>query len=186
MKKIIFSIIMIVLFASCKDNFLSLTPPTQLSEKDYFKNEKELFDALTSAYSGLYGWHTRYNGINNLCADILSDDVKAGGGDGGDIVAYQCLDNYTMNYINQPFWLWIEGYWGAYRANLVIDKSSKVTGNATNISRMKAEAYFLRALNYYWLWQYYGNIIILDHNLVDPNEYYTQNNLHRMKYMPFW
>lgn len=174
MKKIILSILMIAMLASCNDNFLSLSPPTQLSEKDYFKNEKELSDALTSAYSGLYGWHTRYNGINNLCADILSDDMKAGGGDGGDIVAYQCLDNYSMNYINQPFWLWIEGYWGAYRANLVIDKAPNVTGNATNIARMKAEAYFLRALNYYWLWQYYGNIIILDHNLTNPNEYYTQ------------
>lgn len=173
MKKIIFSIVIMIGLASC-DSFLSLTPPTQLSEKDYFKNEDEIFDALTSAYSGLYWWHTRYNGINNLCADILSDDMKAGGGDGGDIVAYQCLDDYSVNYINQPFWLWIEGYWGAYRANLVLDKVSGVKDNSANIARMTAEAHFLRTLNYYWLWLYYGNIIILDHNLANPDEYYTQ------------
>jgi len=174
MKKYTLLIFMITLLASCNDSFLSLSPPTQLAEKDYFKNEKELSDALTAAYSGLYGWATNYNAVNSLCSDILSDDMKAGGGDGGDIIAYQCLDNYSMNYINQPFWIWIEGYRDAYRANLVLDKAPGVKGNAANIARMVAEAHFIRTLNYYWLWEYYGNLIILDHNLTVPGEYYTQ------------
>jgi hypothetical protein len=155
---------------------LELNPKTEISEQEYFQTETDIFKALTGVYDRLQaGYDDGSHNYVSLCADILSDDLNAGGGDATDIAILQGLDSYTVSSITNPNGLWRSNYRGINRANTIIEKIPQAKGSAEVLARYKAEAHLLRDFFYYWLWQYYGNVVILEANISDPAEYYTQS-----------
>lgn len=173
MKRYIFIISLIFVFGACTD-FLELNPKTQISEQEYFKTESDIFKALTGVYNVLQAGHDGSHYYFSLSADVMSDDLNAGGGDATDIVILQVLDNFTVSPITNPGGLWSQYYKGINRANTVIAKIPQASGNPEVLSRYKAEAHLLRSVYYYWLWLYYGNLVILTENIENPSEYYSQ------------
>lgn len=109
-----------------------------------------------------------------LCSDIMSDDINTGGGDATDQPKLQVLNNFTASPITSPSALWWQYYKGVYRANTLLAKIPSAKGDPEKLKRMETETYLLRSIFYYWLWQYYGNLIILTENISNPVEYYTQ------------
>lgn len=176
MKRNIIAISMFLVLSSCTD-FLELNPKTAISEDEYFKTENDIFQALTGVYDILQEGHSGPHYYFSLCADILSDDLNAGGGDATDIAILQVLDNYTMSSITSPSGLWSQYYKGINRANMILEKIDGASGDAETLARYRTEAYLLRDVFYYWLWIYYGNIIVLEKNVTNPSEYYTQTQL---------
>ncbi|MCL3852805.1 RagB/SusD family nutrient uptake outer membrane protein [Parabacteroides sp. GYB001] len=176
MKKyaIILGIGLCLSLGSCND-FLDVNPKTEISEEEYFKNENEIFKALTGVYDILQAGHNDPHYYFSFCADIMSDDLNAGGGDATDLMILQVLDNFTMSPITAPHGLWNQYYKGINRANTLIAKTPGASGNPENLSRMNTEAKLLRSIYYYWLWLYYGNLVILTENITNPDEYYTQH-----------
>ena len=174
MKKKLLYIFSIICFCSCND-FLNLNPKTEISEEEYFRNEDEIYKALTGVYDILQAGHNSPHYYFTFCADLMSDDLNAGGGDATDVAILQVLDNFTVSPITNPSGLWSQYYQGINRANMLLEKIPLATGDPDNLNRMSTETRLLRAIYYYWLWLYYGNLVILTENIGDPNEYYTQH-----------
>jgi len=175
MKKYAFIIGALLSLSSCED-FLELNPKTQISEDEYYKNEGEIYKGLVSVYDILQAGHDHPHYYVTLCADIMSDDINPGG-DATDQPMLQVLDDFTVSPITNPSGLWWQYYKGVYRANAIIAKIPAATGEPANLQRMNVEAHLLRSIFYYWLWLYYGNLVVLTENIANPSEYYTQKQL---------
>ena len=173
MKQYIFTIIAFLALSSCSD-FLELKPKTEISEDEYFKTESDMFMSLTGVYDMLQAGHGGPHYYFTLSADLMSDDLNAGGGDATDLAILQVLDNFTVSPITNPSGLWEQYYKGINRANMVLEKIPDAGGSRETLDRYKAEACLLRSIFYYWLWLYYGNIIVYTENVKDPSGYYTQ------------
>jgi len=145
--------------SSCSD-LLEVTPPDQLSTATFWTSETDADLALTGVYNYLYsdggGYATSQYQV--FAWDNFSDDsfgqYNYGGGtsalssgitpQSGDFVANYYTNNYrAIAAIN------------SFLAN--VDKV--LTGE--KLARYQSEAYFLRAFNYFWLAQLYGNVIIV-------------------------
>lgn len=158
--------------SSCND-FLTLDPPTQISQEEFYKSEEDMTQALMAAYDVLqWSYFNGYAPIEML-SDILSDDAFCGGGSSADQQALQVLETYQYTALLQPSAIWTRFYSGINRANLVIEYGPGATGDQAKIDRMIAEAHFLRAYYYYQLWRFYGYVPLITKNLI-PSEYYTQ------------
>lgn len=175
MKKYAFIVGALLSLSSCED-FLELSPKTQISEDEYYKNEGEVYKGLVSVYDILQAGHDHPHYYVTLCSDIMSDDINPGG-DATDQPMLQVLDDFTVSPITNPSGLWCQYYKGVYRANSIIAKIPTATGDPANLARMNVEAHLLRSVFYYWLWLYYGNLVVLTENIANPNEYYTQKQL---------
>lgn len=144
---------------ACKKGFLDVTPPDKLSSSVFWKTAADADLALSGLYNYLYqsggGYATSMYEI--FAWDNFSDDsygqYNYGGGQSalssgltpqsGDFVA-----NYYAN-----------SYKAIAAANSFIANVDKVlTGD--KLAKYKAEAHFIRAFNYFWLAQLYGNTII--------------------------
>jgi starch-binding outer membrane protein, SusD/RagB family len=161
----------LVVMASCTDEWLTLEPRTQTLESDYYKTESQLWEAMVATYDVLqwkgYGGYTQIE----MISDILSDDALCGGGSATDQPNLQVLEDFSMSPTLSPNGLWGKFYSGINRANIVIEKIDNVTvWEKYSKQRLLAEAHFLRAYYTYQLWRFYGNIPLVDH-LLTPEEY---------------
>jgi len=145
--------------SSCGDSFLNIAPVTADNLEDYFQTEEQIYKALVAAYDPLQ-WTDYYDGYNQLwfMSDLRSDDVFVGG-DLGSYTFHHEMQRFKMEPIDAPRSLWECLYTGVSRCNTVIGKMDNVKDiDQTTKERYLAEAYFLRAYYYHWLWKFWGNI----------------------------
>lgn len=171
MKKfnILFLATLSLIISSCGDDFLSLTPTSSILESDYYKTESNIYAALVAAYDPLQ-WDAYYSGGYSqlqFMSDIRSDDVFVGG-DGTPSFHHQMAE-YKMDPLKAPESLWKLLYTGVNRCNIVIEKMDLVQDITPETkNRYLAEAHFLRAYYYQWLWKYWGNVPYYSKNLTPP------------------
>jgi starch-binding outer membrane protein, SusD/RagB family len=156
---IIFSLILI--FSSCKKDFLVQTPPTSLTPSTALASESDLATALLGAYAGTAATASLPGGgLRNV--DLFGRTVPVL----GDIMAdntYQSAlnSNRYTNFNNYLFTVAdgnVAGFWNsAYstilRCNNIIN--SAVAANA-NVNQYKGEAFAIRALCYFNLVRYFA------------------------------
>ena len=150
----------ITVLPACNKDFLNVSPPDRVSSAVFWKTEADADLALTGLYNYLYagggGYATSQYQI--FAWDNFTDDsygqYNYGGGQNAlaSGITPQSGD-YVVNY-----------YTNCYRAiaaaNTFLANVDKVlTGD--KLARYKGEAYFMRAFNYFWLAQLYGNVIIV-------------------------
>ncbi|MEO5998312.1 MAG: RagB/SusD family nutrient uptake outer membrane protein [Chitinophagaceae bacterium] len=153
-----------LLLVSCHKDLLNVAPPDQLSTSVFWKTEADADLALAGLYNYLYtssgGYATSQYTV--MAWDNFTDDsygqYNYGGGtnaltsgitpSSGDFVRAYYTNNYrAIAAIN------------SFLANV----GKVLTGN--KLAAFKGEAYFLRAFNYFWLAQLYGNVPVVK---VDP------------------
>ena len=176
--KIIVLSIVSFLMASCAD-LLDKEPLNSRNEAVFYKTEQDAYEALVAIYDALQ----LTSGLQ-VTADILSDDGYAGGASRSDIPEQIQLDQHTMvatSYISAETWSF--NYVGVYRANVLLEKIDGIEGNAEELARIKAEAYFMRAYFYWNLVRFFENVPLVTKTLspseydvpqADPKDVYTQ------------
>lgn len=150
----------ILVFAGCSEDFLTTSPYALQTNEVFFESQDELDAALMAAYKAVaangyksgaeFGWFA--------IGDIGSDDASRGGIESFDppFVDITMSRQNSANYILANIWSGI--YAAISRCNLVIDASSEVSGDEVAIQRISNEAKFLRALMYYGLVTYWGEV----------------------------
>lgn len=125
------------------------------------KTQAGLESALTGAYKGLGNtWGTGFLHATAIAATMGGDDVTTlSGGNKGELKEF---DTFTVTAGNSRTG---NLYSGCYKtiqgANNVINNYKNTVGDAAQIKIIAGEAYFLRALSYYWLVRLYGSIPLL-------------------------
>ncbi|GET33356.1 membrane protein [Prolixibacter bellariivorans] len=168
--KYIIFLLAVLLTSSCSESFLEQTPTTATSKDDFYKTQEDLYQALIAAYDPLQ-WDDYFNQYlpTLFASDIRGDDMLVGGSSESDQGYLYLMHMFSCTSVNSPYMFWTIYYSGVNRSNLVINNIDNVENMDENTrSRMRAEAYFLRAYYYHWLWKNYGNVPYYDKNLELP------------------
>ncbi|MET7253720.1 RagB/SusD family nutrient uptake outer membrane protein [Dyadobacter fermentans] len=156
--KVLALITLILSAASCSDD-LDVAPPDKLSTNIFWKSEADADLALTGLYSFLYASSGGYatSQYQVFAWDNFSDDSYGQYNYGGGTSALSSgITPQSGDFISAYY---INNYKAIAAINSFLANVGKVlTGDKLN--RYQGEAYFLRAFNYFWLAQLYGNVVI--------------------------
>jgi len=153
----------VVMLVSCKKSSLDLNPPDKLSTQNFWKSESDADLALTGCYNFLYAQGGSYSTSQYevVAWDNFSDNSYGQYNYGGGTSALSSglspgvFDTYNLYQSSY----YVNNYTAIASINYFLANVDKVlTGD--KLKQYKAEAYFLRAFNYYWLAILYGNVII--------------------------
>lgn len=151
----------VLLFASCKEDFINQNPTSVVTELTYYKTVSELNNGLTACYGAMrtIGGLTGFEQVHWQIGDIGSDDAEKGGENETDNPALGDISLSRQNASNTT----LTTVWSAYyqviaRCNEVIDRSAGTLGDATAIEKIVDQAKFIRALCYYQLVTTFGEI----------------------------
>lgn len=164
-----------VVFVSCKKDYLELTPRGTALEDNFYKNETEVMQGVIAVYDvtqwGTTGGYT----MKMPLLSAASDDCFAGGSNASDQPNWVAYDNFNMNSSLGPqVGLWNKNFTGINRANVILSKIDKATTlSAAFKTRVTAETKFLRAYFYFDLVRWFGNVPLIT-KVLETSELYTQ------------
>ena len=172
--KLFTAIIFIALLTSCNEDFLDLKPLDQVVAGNFYRTEEQALMALTAIYDALtYQDHPGVAWAPAITvADVLSDDVYAGGGDANDGRHFDEFNKWNAPATSPTAHaIWLMNYTGIYRANLYLEIIGGIDASDDFKRRTIAEAKFLRAYFYLQLVRFFENIPLLTYTIKGPSEY---------------
>jgi len=160
MKKIILSLIFLIsvsgIFQSCSA-FLEENPVDRYTTVNFYSDQKDAEAAVTAIYERLYAIYTRNM---YLMTDLPADDMKNGIAMGNS--SLQDLEYLRQTSQNQFCEImWQQNYDGIARANTAIQQIPDITMDEVMKNRLIGEARFLRALYYFNLVRFFGDIPLI-------------------------
>lgn len=161
-KYLTFTIVALMVFNSCNEEFLEVEPKGKALEISYFKTADQIWSALVAVYSPLtLTWHASDWCITPMSTAGASDECLGGGGGEGDFDFIWRWDNYSLTGSQGPSRaFWYKNYLGVARANIFLGKiEEEISGlDEDTKARYIAEAKFLRASYYFELITLFKNI----------------------------
>ena len=158
--KIILVLILTVSIFSCSDEFLEQKDLFSANSQTYYRNAKDIGEALTGAYSVLPV--EKGETFPTLTAMVLSDDVLGGGDGAGDgwIIPVDQFERNAREDLFEP--LWRRYYEGILRVNTVIEKIDEAEYDDEEQAKQDlGEAHFLRAYMYFTLAEFFGTVPLI-------------------------
>ena len=163
------SIIMVLtlsLFWGCEDQLEERTF-TDLSPTDFFKTGDDLEVVLNSVYGEL-----RYSDITRDAVTLqeVNTDIAIERS-GGIFTHNEPIEEFVWTSSHQ----WVKNWWerryrGIFKANTVIDNVAAVEMDEARKREILAEARFLRALNYYFLFDFFGPVPLITSGETDVTD----------------
>lgn len=142
-------------FSSC--SFLDEKPTDRLVVDNFYTSAKDAKAAVDAIYAQL---NTLYNRNMYMLGDLPTDDMKNGLG-----MPNAFLQNLEFLRIDPQNTfvkdMWVNCYGGISRANAAIENIPKITMDETLKSRLIGEAKFLRALYYFNLVRFFGDVPLI-------------------------
>lgn len=155
--------IVVLYFCNSCSNSLNIDPTNALMTSTFYQTESQINDAL----NGLYGSLKPIAKYQFCLSEMRSDnvwimaDVKQN--DYVDICTFNSDGLLTDNTIKT---CWADYYATIAAANLLLDKIDNVTFSRSDTKlQYKAETRFIRALAYFDLVRFFGNIPLTDHSI---------------------
>jgi tetratricopeptide (TPR) repeat protein len=154
MKKVVLiSIIsLLTIFSSC--SFLDESPIDRLVTTNFYSSSKDAQAAVDATYQQL---NNIYNRLMYMLGELPTDNLKNGLG-----MPNPFLQNLEFLRIDPENTfvkdMWVNCYGGISRANSAINNIPNVTMDATLQNRLIGEARFLRALYYFNLVRFFGDV----------------------------
>jgi hypothetical protein len=168
-------LIAICFLISC-DSLLDTSPLTSLDEDKVWASEANAMTALVGCYKGTISYNatgtesdfSSYSGLMFL--EFATDNaLDRRATTTGNSTAHKLSDG-TLNASNGSIKnYWTNGYKKIARCNRLIENIDRVPADPAVIARMKSEARFLRAIQYFYLSQYFGDVPLVINTLI-PNE----------------
>jgi len=177
----------ILIIQACKKGFLDVAPRGALSQ-GVISNKTGVEGLLIGTYHSLLGnlnWGSAPS--NWVWGSVAADEAYKGSipSDQGDIVA---LENWSYNtnnpYLNEK---WVSNYLGVGRANEVlrmIPNAADLTSD--DVTRITAEARFLRAFFHFELKKVFNNVPFVDETVTVENNNTNVSNLEGGGYVDIW
>jgi hypothetical protein len=161
-KKIFCIALMLIVYTSCKKDFLERAPGVNLSLDKVFLDPVLASNFGDASYSFRINDYHRWGASSTRTGTIhLSDEAIAGGDATGSVTPfYTALYHTTENDIGT---VWNNNYSGIRNINIMLFKMDQVPWTAAqDPKRIKGEQYFLRAFYYADLLKRFGAVPIID------------------------
>lgn len=163
MKRFIYSILIVSVFAGCKKS-LEETPYSNLYTQNFYSNAAEAEAAISAVYGNLYGMYN--SGAPLFAAEWSADQMFP-----RNVVGRNTLTSflYEPSYSAQngfgrsnesPQEIWKRSYITIESANWVIEKVPATPMESVRRDNIVGEAYFLRAFCHWILAKNFGSIVV--------------------------
>lgn len=163
MKKItLLSFVFALVFTAC--NTLDEDPKSFISTNNFYKTTEDADAAVIAIYNAINsGQHTLYNRLIQISTEMATDDYEAGPrARNAHVRAISNLIHDASN--DRMLELWKQSYDGINRANIAIDNiSNNPALNSQKDIDLVNEAKVLRALLYFNLVRWFGNVPLVLH-----------------------
>ena len=160
MKNILFLFFASFLFLSCKKSFLDLTPSSSITPNTFFKTSTDAITAVDGCYAANQSTNLYGDGFQVLMEErgdnVLDLDISGGSGVNYKIAHFIEDDG---NSLLQSAWQTL--FNGIFRCNTVLNNIDPINMDSTLKNRVRGEARFLRALNYFNLVRLWGAVPVL-------------------------
>jgi starch-binding outer membrane protein, SusD/RagB family len=144
------------LLTGCTD-ILHTHPPDSINTENFFVTEADALAAINGTYQPLQ-WPKLYN-MRMWTSDIFAGNSVVGAGGGTDGIETKNLADFVANSANPGVLdLWRGPWPGILRANLVLTHVPDVHIDESLKQRILGEAHFLRALYYFNLLRFFGDV----------------------------
>lgn len=157
MKKvyILFAAALTIGLASCKKS-LDINNPDRVTTTQFWQTSNDALLGVNAMYStlhraGICRWYF-------FATLIRADEGWSKSGDPNLIANFDQFNVTDYNYGNVYGGLWNDDYIGVNRANQVLDNVPNISMDANLKTRYLGEAHFMRALFYYHLATFFGNV----------------------------
>ena len=160
--KYLYLIVLVSGFVACSD-LLEEVPVSQPSAENSFKTKANAVAAIVGVYSSLH-----LEGVYGKSQSLFTTDEN----NAGSKVPLSGLNLYTFTADNVEVILpiWRDHYKGINRANLAISKIPSIDMDVTERNTLVAEAKFIKALLYFNLIRYYGDVPYKDSETTSLND----------------
>jgi starch-binding outer membrane protein, SusD/RagB family len=154
----------LLVLGSC-DDYLESEPYTTITDVNFYKTPEDAYQALVGVYDGLQRMYSQWNSLVVL-SEVCSDNAFGGAGN-ADGYGIQMLDEFDFSRSPSDnsimFDNWRNGYRAIYRCNVLLSKLDGVEwGNEEDTRPIyEAETRFIRALAYFDLVRFFGNVVLL-------------------------
>ncbi len=143
----------LTMLSSCSEDLLEITPATKNTSNDYYKNEAQFEQATVAVYNDLLGKPTSDWYMSEIRSDNSLEYFQNVQRDWNEI------GNFILTaQTSQIQSTWTMSYNAIYRANILLEKIEPFTFAKT--AQFKGEARFLRAMFYFDLVRYFGDVPI--------------------------
>lgn len=152
--RIIIALFVVFSVFSCSDSFFDLKPSDKVSTGKIYKTAEDFDIAVIGCYAKLQSQVSFYT----ECAEYRSDNMQLTAPTTGTQDRYD-IDQFketAANGILNDAWANFNN--GVYRSNLILDQIDAAEFNTTLKAQYKAEALFLRALNYFNMYRIWGGV----------------------------
>lgn len=142
---------------SCGDSFLNVEPEGQTVSEDFFTNQAQAIQAVSSIYGNLKDFNVVV--FPWLAVTTIASDNAEKGSVPGDAGYLDTFDDFTLTATEgQLDGFWTGQYQGINLANQVITKVPPIDMDESLKARLIAEAKFLRAFHYFNLVRAFGGV----------------------------
>jgi len=151
--RIIFTLLAGLLVMSSCNDYLNLTPISEIGSEGFYANTEQVEAGVIAIYDGMQTMvQTEY-----ALTEIRSDNSKTRTRE-GEYAQFETMNVDPGNSIITAYWA--NNYNVIYRANIVLENLAAVS-NAAKKSQFEGEAKFARALCHFNLVQAFGNVPLI-------------------------
>jgi hypothetical protein len=155
---------LLIIFAISACNPLDEDPKSFISTDNFYKTNDDAHAAVIAIYNALNSsTHTLYNRLIQISTEMATDDYEAGPRARNAHV--RAISNLTHDASNDRMQeIWRQSYDGINRANVAIDNiADNPNLDAQKAAHLVNEAKFLRALLYFNLVRWFGDVPLILH-----------------------
>ncbi len=156
MRNIMIATFALLVFGSCKKDFIDLNPPSNLNSSGFYKTEIDMNQAVLSAYGNL---RSLYNSTFIKLGEVRSDNTTFSwlSGNPADENGIDAFSSPLLPENSYPTGCWNNCYNVILRSNIVIGRIDAISFKNEQLKKQYiGEARFVRALMYFWLNRVFG------------------------------
>ena len=160
---------------SCTD-LLDKYDPTKLNVETFYQTEKELQQAANGIYGNLQGYVGGVWQYTEMITDNTTmhfNPTDRGQGPGLEAIEYWQIVSTTMDQLNGPMNIYNVAYQHLVNINTVLKKIDSSNLGEEIKNKVAGQMYFMRALYYFDLVRFFGDVVIITEPISTPDEAWT-------------
>ncbi|GAB2558967.1 RagB/SusD family nutrient uptake outer membrane protein [Spirosoma areae] len=167
------------LLGACSDLSLDQVPQTERSEANFYQTNADFYNAIVGVYGALKhpGIIGQGSGSYLYMTELATDNTETGQARGGTANELFYFEDFNFSLASTTLSnAWTGHYAGIARTNSILDRLPTVSIPQASKDRFEGEAKFMRALFYFNLVRFFGDVQLVTHEITSP---YGANSITR-------